>query len=113
LALTFYLLFGLTILGSVLCLTLLFGPRRQQQSKSEVYECGVPPWQGARHRFQVKYYLVAILFVLFDIEVVFMFPWAVAFKDLGLLGLIEMFVFIAILAFGLFYAWWRGALKWD
>lgn len=112
-ALTFYLLFGLTILLSVLALTLLFGPRRQQQSKGETYECGVPLWQGARHRFQVKYYLVAILFVLFDIEVVFMFPWAVAFKSLGMLGLIEMFVFIAILAYGLFYAWWRGALKWD
>jgi NADH-quinone oxidoreductase subunit A len=96
----------------------LFGPRRYQKSKFETYECGVPLLQGARHRFQVKYYIVAILFVLFDIEVVFMIPWAVAFMDLesqglGLLVLAEMFVFVLILAFGLFYAWWRGALRWD
>lgn len=108
-----YVLLGILTVAAMLALTVLLGPRRYQKSKFTPYECGVPQLQGSRGRLPVKYYLVAILFVLFDIEVVFMFPWAVIYRELGVYGLIEMVVFVLILGFGLLYAWMRGALRWD
>lgn len=95
----------------------LLGPRRRDPMKESTYECGVPLLGGARERFSVKFYLVAILFVLFDIETVFLIPWAVKFRDLlgslGVMGLIEVFIFIGVLFVGLVYAWRRGGLEWD
>jgi NADH-quinone oxidoreductase subunit A len=80
--------------------------------KLEPYECGIEPETDARDRYSVRYYLVAMLFVIFDVETVFMFPWAVMVDRLGLFGLIEMFLFLFILIVGYFYAWRQGALEW-
>ncbi|HXV85471.1 MAG TPA: NADH-quinone oxidoreductase subunit A [Gemmatimonadales bacterium] len=88
-------------------------PRRPTAVKSLPYESGMPPLGGTRERFSVKFYLIAMLFIVFDIETVFMIPWSVAFRQLGLFGLMEMLVFIVILLVGYIYAWKRGALEWD
>ncbi len=88
-------------------------PRRTNTVKSSPYECGVEPVGNARTRFSVKFYLVAVLFILFDIEAVFLYPWAVSFRWLGLYGLIEMVLFIVILLAGYFYLLQKKALEWD
>ncbi len=93
--------------------THLLGPRRKSQIKLDSFECGIEPQGNARVPFSVKYFLVAILFVLFDVEVIFMYPWAVMFKELGMPGSIEMILFISFLLVGLFYIIKRGALKWE
>ena len=85
---------------------------RDQDGKLEPYECGVEPTRDARQRFSVRFYIVAMLFLIFDVEVVFLFPWAVQYRQLAFFGFIEMFIFIAILIFGYIYAWKRGALEW-
>lgn len=86
------------------------GPHRPDPVKLDVYESGKLPYGDARRRFPVQYYLVAMLFVLFDIETVFLYPWAVLFRRLGLFGFLEMTVFVAILLVGYFYIWRKGAL---
>lgn len=91
----------------------LIGPRNATAVKLEPFECGVPTFGDARHRFSVKFYLVALIFIVFDIEAVFLFPWAVNFRALGLFGFVEMMVFIAILGAGLAYVWKKGALEWE
>lgn len=88
-------------------------PSRPYKAKLIPYESGSPLFQDARVQFPMRYYIIAMLFVIFDIEVVFMIPWAVVFQKLGLVGLVEMFVFIAILVVGFWYAWKKGALEWD
>jgi NADH-quinone oxidoreductase subunit A len=88
-------------------------PSRPYRAKLAPYESGSPLFQDARVQFPMRYYIIAMLFVIFDIEIVFMFPWAVAFNKLGLVGLVEMAVFIAILVVGFWYAWKKGALEWD
>ncbi|MEC4674724.1 MAG: NADH-quinone oxidoreductase subunit A [Nitrospirota bacterium] len=97
--------------------TILLGyvlrPSRPYRAKLLPYESGSPLFSDARVQFPMRYYIIAMLFVIFDIEIVFMFPWAVVFHKLGLLGLIEMGVFIAILVVGYWYAWKKGALDWD
>jgi NADH-quinone oxidoreductase subunit A len=89
------------------------GPRRKSPTKLSPYECGVPTTSAPHERFPVKFYLVAILFLLFDVEVVFLLPWAVVFRDMGAATLAPMLLFLAILIFGLLYEWKRGALEWD
>jgi NADH-quinone oxidoreductase subunit A len=89
------------------------GPKRKTKVKSDPFECGVEVQGNARSPFSIKYFLVAILFVLFDVEVIFMYPWAVNFKELGVFGLIEMFSFMALMIVGLVYIIRRGALKWE
>lgn len=91
----------------------LASPTRPTRLKGAPYESGMPPLGDTRERFSVKFYLIAMLFIVFDIETVFMVPWAVAFRDLGLFGLVEMLVFILILLAGFVYAWKRGALEWE
>ena len=91
----------------------LFRPNQPYRAKLAPYESGSPLFQDARVQFPIRYYVIAMLFVIFDIEIVFMFPWAVAFTRLGLVGLVEMIVFIAILVVGFWYAWKKGALEWD
>ena len=91
----------------------LLGPKRKSKLKLETFECGIEVQGNARIPFSIKYFLVAILFVLFDVEVIFMYPWAVNFKDLGIQGLLEMFVFISIFLVGFFYIIKKGALKWE
>lgn len=85
---------------------------RYSRVKLEPYECGIEPVTDARDRYSVRYYLVAMLFVIFDVETVFMFPWAVVMDELALFGLIEMLVFVFILVVGYVYAWRKGALDW-
>ena len=91
----------------------LFGPRKPSKEKSMPYESGMPPIGEGTRRVPVRFYLIAVLFILFDIEVIFFLPWAVVFRQLGLFGLIEMFIFIAILFVGYIYAWKKGALEWE
>lgn len=88
-------------------------PSRPYRAKLLPYESGSPLFMDARVQFPMRYYIIAMLFVIFDIEVVFLFPWAVVFKKLGLLGLVEMGVFLAILIVGFWYAWKKGALDWE
>ena len=90
-----------------------FGPRRPTVRKAQPYESGMRPIGPGQRRMPVRFYLIAVLFILFDIEIVFFLPWAVVFKQLGLFGLIEMFIFIAILLVGYVYAWKKGALEWE
>ena len=90
----------------------LISPKKYNKVKLEPYECGIEPTTDARDRYSIRYYLVAMLFVIFDVETVFMFPWAVIFNKLLLFGLIEMLVFIFILVVGYYYAWQKGALDW-
>jgi NADH-quinone oxidoreductase subunit A len=89
------------------------GPKKYERIKYSVYECGVDPITSATVRISVKFYLVALLFILFDLEAAFLFPWAVVFRDLGLFGFIEMAIFVGILLVGLLYAWKKGALEWQ
>lgn len=93
--------------------THLLGPKRKTKIKLESFECGIEPQGNARLPFSIKYFLVAILFVLFDVEVIFMYPWAVNFKELGMLGVIEMFSFIALLLIGFYYMLAKKALRWE
>jgi len=90
----------------------LLGPKKPNDDKLSTYESGMEPVKSARERFSVKYYLVAMLFIVFDIEIVFMYPWAVRFRELGMFGFVEMLVFIGILLVGFYYVWKKGALKW-
>ena len=89
------------------------GPRNVNPAKTSTYECGVEPIGSARQRFSVKFYIVAMLFILFDIEVAFLYPWAVLFRELGVFGLVEMALFVIVLLVGLMYAWRKGALEWE
>jgi len=109
------LLIGFVIVNAVgmLVLSALVSPQRPTPLKLQPYESGMPPLGSTRERFSVKFYLVAMLFIIFDIETVFMIPWSVSFRQLGLFGLVEMVVFIVILLVGFIYAWKRGALEWE
>jgi NADH-quinone oxidoreductase subunit A len=89
------------------------GKRVNDPAKLGPYECGITPVGSARERFHTRFYLVAMLFIVFDIETVFLYPWAIVFKQLGMFGLMEMAVFVAILLLGLVYVWGKGALEWD
>ncbi len=91
----------------------LLGPKRNTKIKLDSFECGIESQGNARLPFSIKYFLTAILFVLFDIEVIFMYPWAVNFKELGMLGVIEVFSFIALLLVGFYYMLSKKALKWE
>ncbi|HZF00068.1 MAG TPA: NADH-quinone oxidoreductase subunit A [Planctomycetota bacterium] len=97
----------------VLLVSHLLGPRKNKPEKLDTYECGVQILGSSRERFSVHFYLVAILFILFDIETVFMVPYAVLYKKLGVAGLAEVGIFVAVLVYGLGYLWKRGALEWD
>jgi NADH-quinone oxidoreductase subunit A len=97
----------------VMLATHLLGPKRHSKIKDETFECGIEVHGNARTPFSVKYFLVAILFVLFDVEVIFMYPWAVNFRHLGTMGMVEMLIFMALLLTGFFYIIKKGALKWE
>jgi NADH:ubiquinone oxidoreductase subunit 3 (subunit A) len=90
----------------------LIRPRRSNPEKEKTYECGLDTQGPTWIQFKISYFMYALIFVAFDVETVFLYPWAVAFKSLGLFALVEMFIFIAILAIGLWYAWRKGALEW-
>ncbi len=94
-------------------LGMLFGPKHPTDKKSMPYESGMDPIGPGTRRMPVRFYLVAVLFILFDIETIFLLPYAIVFRQLGLFGLLEMLLFIAILLVGFFYAWKKGALEWE
>ena len=91
----------------------VLSPSLPDAEKLSTYECGFEPFEDARMQFDIRYYLVAILFILFDLEIAFLFPWAVAFKDLDFFGLISMMIFLGILVVGFVYEWAKGALDWE
>lgn len=107
------LLFCLGIAVGMVVMTTFLGPKRHFADKMEPFECGESPLVSPHQRFSVKFYLVAVLFVLFDIEAIFFFPWAILFRRLGMYGFIEMLLFILILGVGLLYVWKRGGLDWE
>ncbi len=98
---------ALLIVGAVL------GPKRPGADKLSPYECGFEAFEDARMKFDVRYYLVAILFIVFDLEIAFVFPWAVIFRSLGVFGLVEMGIFLGLLVLGFAYVWKKGALEWE
>jgi NADH-quinone oxidoreductase subunit A len=110
-ALMFVVALGFVIF--MLFLTHQLGPKKKSKIKSETFECGIEVQGNARLPFSIKYFLVAILFVLFDVEVIFMYPWAVNFKQLGLTGFVEMLTFVGFLLVGFYYIIKKGALKWE
>ena len=101
--------FGLMLL----VLGFVLGPRRPDAQKLSPYECGFDAFEDSRIKFDVRYYLVAILFIIFDLEIAFLFPWAVSLNAIGGFGLLSMGVFLAILVVGFIYEWKKGALEWD
>jgi len=108
-----FIVVGLTSGAFALLAGSLIRPSRPYRAKLTPYESGSPLFSDARIQFPMRYYIIAMLFVVFDIEIIFMIPWAVRFQSLGLLGLLEMGVFIGILLAGFWYAWKKGALEWD
>ncbi len=104
---------ALVVVGALLALSTILGPRNPTPQKLIPYECGIIPREEAKGRYPVRFATIAMLFIIFDIEVVFMYPWAVALDQLQLFGLIEMVVFIAILGIAYVYIWGRGGLEWD
>jgi NADH-quinone oxidoreductase subunit A len=110
--LIFVILLAVLIPAAFMILSALLGPKRPDAAKLTPYESGILPRSRPGRRFPVKFYLVAVLFLVFDVEAVFLFPWAVRFRQLGWFGFGEMLVFLAVLVLGLVYAWRRGALEW-
>jgi len=108
-----FILVGLAVGVVPLALGKLLGPNRPDPEKLSPYECGFAAFEDARMKFDVRYYLVAILFILFDLEIAFLFPWAVALNDIGAAGFIAMMVFLGILVVGFVYEWMKGALEWE
>ncbi|MES2593482.1 MAG: NADH-quinone oxidoreductase subunit A [Bacteroidota bacterium] len=110
-ALMFLVALGFVV--TTMIVTHKLGPARKTKIKSDTFECGIESQGNARLPFSIKYFLVAILFVLFDVEVIFMYPWAVNFKSLGLVGFVEMLTFVGFLLVGFYYILKKGALKWE
>ncbi len=108
-----FILIGILVGVGPLALGYLLGPRRPDQEKDSPYECGFDAFENARMKFDVRYYLVAILFIIFDLEIAFLFPWAVALDQLGMVALVAMSVFLGILVVGFIYEWRKGALEWE
>lgn len=106
-------IFAVVIACSMVLLTSILGPKHNFADKAEPFECGESPLVSPFQRFSVKFYLVAVLFILFDIEAVFLFPWAVLYTKLGVFGFVEMLVFLIILGVGLLYVWKKGGLDWE
>ena len=108
-----FLIIAIGFAGGTILMSSLIVPRRKNAAKMSSYECGVDPVGDARERFSIKFYLVAVLFILFDIEAVFLYPWAVSFRQLGWYGLVEMVLFILILLVGYLYLLKKRALEWE
>ena len=103
---------GLVIGAAMIALGFVLGPRKPDIEKNSPYECGFEAFEDARMKFDVRYYLVAILFILFDLEIAFLFPWAVVLESIGMFGFIAMMIFLGILVVGFIYEWKKGALEW-
>ena len=112
LPLLIHILAASVVASAIVLLSWLLGKRRPTRAKLSPYECGMTPVGDARERFSVKFYLVAMLFILFDVEAVFLYPWAVILRDLKMFGFFEMLVYIAVILVGFFYVWKKGVLDW-
>ncbi|QBQ53574.1 NADH-quinone oxidoreductase subunit A [Nitrosococcus wardiae] len=108
-----FIIVGLVMGGVMMFLGFSLAPHRPDREKLSPYECGFEAFEDARMKFDVRYYLVAILFIIFDLEIAFLFPWAVVLDDIGLFGFFSMVVFLAILVAGFVYEWKKGALEWE
>ena len=108
-----YLLVALALASIILSLSFLFATRKLDPEKVSAYECGFDPFDDARSRFDIQFYLVAILFIIFDLEVTFLFPWALSLNKIGFFGFWSMMVFLIILTIGFLYEWKKGALDWS
>jgi NADH-quinone oxidoreductase subunit A len=108
----FFIAAGAALVVLILLFSKLVNPQHATKEKMAGYECGIPPVGSPWAPFAVRYYVFGLLFLVFDVEAVFLFPWAIVFRTLGTSGFVEMVVFIAVLGFGLLYAWRKGALEW-
>jgi len=107
-----FILLATGLAGGVIVLSLLVAPRAPDKEKLSPYECGFEPFDDARRKFDIRFYLVAILFIIFDLEVAFLFPWAVSLNTTGVAGLLSMLLFLGVLTVGFVYEWKKGALEW-
>ena len=108
-----FLAIGLAVGGGAMAAGFILGPHRPDAEKNSPYECGFEAFEDARMKFDVRYYLVAILFIIFDLEIAFFIPWALVLDDLGVFGLVAMSIFVAELVIGFFFIWKKGALEWE
>ncbi|AVY93290.1 MAG: NADH-quinone oxidoreductase subunit A [Pseudomonadales bacterium] len=108
-----FVIIGVVVGVVAMLLGKLISPSRPDPEKNSPYECGFEAFEDARMKFDVRYYLVAILFILFDLEIAFLFPWAVVLREIGMFGFVAMLVFLAILVVGFIYEWKKGALEWE
>ncbi len=108
-----YMLIAVGLVGVIVLLSELLGKKTHTVQKDIPYECGMDPIGDARSRYTVRFYIIAMFFIVFDIEAIFLYPWGVIFKQLGWFGFVEMFVFVAVLVVGLVYVWGKGALEWE
>jgi len=108
-----FVLVGLAVGVGPMVVGFVLGPHKPDAEKLSPYECGFEAFEDARMKFDVRYYLVAILFILFDLEIAFLFPWAVVLEEIGLFGFVAMMIFLAILVVGFVYEWMQGALDWE
>jgi NADH-quinone oxidoreductase subunit A len=108
-----FLVIAVAIASAMISASFIAARRRPDSEKLSPYECGFEPFEDARTRFDVRYYLVAILFIIFDLEVAFLFPWAVSLGDIGMFGFWSMIVFLGVLTVGFAYEWMKGALEWE
>lgn len=108
-----FIIVGVIFGGVMMAMGFLMAPRKPDAAKNSPYECGFEAFEDSRMKFDVRYYLVAILFIIFDLEIAFLFPWAVVLKDIGLFGFLAMMVFLGILVIGFVYEWKKGALQWE
>lgn len=104
---------GLLFGGALMVIGRMLGPHNPDSEKLSPYECGFEAFEDSRMKFDVRYYLVAILFIIFDLEIAFLFPWAVVLEDIGFFGFLAMMLFLAILVIGFVYEWKKGALEWE
>ena len=108
-----FLLISLFLSFGFIIVNFLFSPKNPDPEKLSAYECGFEPFEDSRMEFDVRFYLVAILFIIFDLEIAFLFPWAVALDDIGMFGFLAMMIFLLVLVAGFIYEWMKGALEWE
>ena len=108
-----FIIFGVVLGVALMSIGRILGPNKPDPAKLSPYECGFEAFEDARMKFDVRYYLIAILFIIFDLEIAFLFPWAVVFDKIGVIALVEMALFLALLVVGFAYVWKKGALEWE
>ncbi len=108
-----FIVIGLGLGTVMIMMGAMLGPNRPDSAKQSPYECGFEAFEDSRMKFDVRYYLVAILFIIFDLEIAFLFPWAVVLDEIGMFGFLAMMVFLGVLVVGFIYEWRKGALEWE